>query len=190
MKKTSKKIQRVAFFGDAEAKTSDVHFKDAFLVAKLLASEGYIICNGGGPGVMLASTQGAKEAKGKVEIVILKKEDEPGNYEGTDKNNILLADKIYEMPDISERTEKLIEIADAFVIFKGGTGTLAEIGIAWELARFDYGHHEPLVFYGSFWNRIVGSIIEKMEFTKDEQEVVTVVRKPEEVLKTLRRVGN
>ena len=190
MKKTSKIIKRVAFFGDAEAKPTDQHYKDALKVAKLLASQGYIICNGGGPGVMLASTLGAKESGGKVEVVILKREDEPGNYEGTDKNNLELADKKYEMSEIGQRTEKLIEIADAFVIFKGGTGTLAEIGIAWELARFDYGHHEPLIFYGSFWNRIVNSIIEKMEFTKDEQEVVKVVRKPEEVLKTLRRVGS
>ena len=87
--KTKKIIKRIAFYGDAEAKKSDQHYQEAFETAKLLAKEGYIILNGGGPGVKLASTLGAKEGGGKVEVVIFdEKIDMGNNYEGTEKENI------------------------------------------------------------------------------------------------------
>ena len=56
--KTHKKIKRIAFFGDAEAKENDQHFLDAFNTAKLLAEKKYIIVNGGGPGVMFSHGSG------------------------------------------------------------------------------------------------------------------------------------
>jgi uncharacterized protein (TIGR00725 family) len=189
LEKTDKKIKRLAFFGDAAAKKTDQHYIDAFNVAKFLASKGYIICNGGGPGVMLASTLGAKESGGIVEAVILDPAKEPDNYEGANKENLALVDKIYTTEVIDKRTDKLIEVADAFIIFKGGTGTLAEIGTTWELARFDYKHHEPLIFFGEFWEKIVEGIIQGMEFTIDEQRVVTVVKTAEEVWSALKRVS-
>ena len=57
-------IKNIAFFGDAAVPKTDPVYKDAFEIAKLLAKEGYTIVNGGGPGVMDASTQGAEEAGG------------------------------------------------------------------------------------------------------------------------------
>jgi uncharacterized protein (TIGR00725 family) len=189
MIKTDKKIKRVAFFGDAEAKINDEHYQLAFETARLLAENGYIVVNGGGPGIMLAATLGAKETGGKVEIVVIKKEDEPGNYEGTDQQNVALADTEYATMDINSRAEKLIDIADAFVIFKGGTGTLSEVGMVWELAKFEYGHHEPLIFVGKEWKTIVKTIEERMNFEEKEKRVVATVEKPEEVFKALEQAG-
>ncbi len=188
MKKTSKIIKRVAFFGDGEAKTKDGHFQGAMKVARLLAEKGYIIVNGGGPGVMKAATLGAKEGGGKVEVVVLDKKREPGNYEGRDEVNVKMADKVIETRDYSERISKLIELADAFVIFKGGTGTISEIGMAWSAAKFDYGKHEPLIFFGKFWKKIIGDLIKVLKLEKKEREVVTVVEKAEEVLVVLEKI--
>jgi uncharacterized protein (TIGR00725 family) len=188
MKKTTKKIQRVGFFGDGMAKEGDEHYRQAVDTAELLAEHGYIIINGGGPGVMAAATAGAKKANGRVEVVVIDPRKSPDNYEGIDKINEKLADKIYVTENYQERMNKLIEIADAYVIFKGGSGTLSEVGLVWEMAKFEYGHHEPLIFVGKEWEAVVKSITENMGFENIEKRVVTTVETPTEVLKALTKV--
>ena len=188
MKKTTKKIKRVAFFGDGMAKKDEEHYQLAYETAKLLAKNGYIIVNGGGPGVMEAATLGAKEVKGEVELVVINPQKSPDNYEGTDRKNEGLANKIYITENYEERMDKLVEIADAYIIFKGGSGTLSEVGLVWEMAKFEYGHQEPLIFVGKEWKAVVKSIIDNMGFENKEKRVVTTVERPEEVLRALTTV--
>ena len=136
------------------AKKSDEHYQLAFETAKLLARYGYIIVNGGGPGVMGAATSGAKESGGKVELVVIDPRKSPNNYEGTSSKNLEEADKVYVTENYQERMNMLVNIADAYVIFKGGSGTLSEAGLVWELAKFEYGHQEPLIFVGKDFGRL------------------------------------
>jgi uncharacterized protein (TIGR00725 family) len=182
---TKKEIKKIAFFGDAEAKITDQHFIDAFNTAKMLAGAGYIIVNGGGPGVMRASTLGAKENNGRVEVVILDPKKQPDHYEGSDKENLKLADKIIKTNNYPDRLNKLVEVADAFVIFKGGTGTLSEVGLTWEMAKFEYGDHEPLIFFGNDWKNTVESLVDNLDFDKIEKKVYGLANTPEEVLKII-----
>lgn len=187
---TDVKIKKVAFFGDAQAQTNQKHYRDAFKVAKLLAENGYEIVNGGGAGVMEAASLGAKEGGGKVELVMLDPAKEPGNYEGIAKINYELADKKIFTKSYPSRLNRLVKEADAFVVFKGGTGTLSEIGMVWELAKFDYGHHEPIIFYGGFWKKIIYAIVRGLNFEKMEKRVVQVAESPEKVLWLLKKSGN
>lgn len=187
--KTKKIIKRVAFFGDGAAGKRSKHFRLAFMTAKLLAENGYIIVNGGGPGIMLAATLGAKAGGGKVEVVSLDERKEPENYEGACRKNIEMADTMIITQNYPERLNKLVEIADAFAIFKGGAGTLSEVGLTWEMAKFDYGRHEPLIFVGRCWKNIVRDLIRDLQLEKMEQRVVEVVEKPEQVLATIKRVS-
>ena len=188
--KTDKIIKRVAFFGDAEAKRTEQHYKLAYDTAKLLATNGYVIINGGGPGVMLASTLGATEVKGNIEVVIIDEKIDMGeNYEGSGDDNKTKANITYRTDSIEHRTEKLIELADAFIIFKGGTGTMAELSLVWEKAKFAYGSHEPLIFVGSFWKDIIVPMVRDLGFDKIEKNVYEIVDTPQEVLETLRRVS-
>lgn len=186
--KTSKVIKRVAFLGDGEAKENQKHYKDAFKVAKILAENGYTIVNGGGPGIMSAATFGAKAGGGKVEVIALDPSKEPGNYEGISKLNYELADKKVLTKTYSARLNHLIKDADAFVIFKGGAGTLSEIGMTWELAKFNYGKHEPLIFFGSFWKKIIYGLFTGLNLENIERQVVEVTDKPECVLKIIKRI--
>lgn len=190
LSKTNKLIKRVAFFGDADALENQKHFKLAKDTARLLAEKGYIVVNGGGPGIMLAATLGAKEARGKVELSILKKENEPENYEGTSPLNLKLADKIYEMSMYEKRLDKLVEISDAYVIFKGGTGTLAEVGLVWSKAKFEFGNHEPIIFVGKEWGNIIPTIAKDLKLETKEKEVYRLVETPGEVLRALKQVEN
>jgi len=184
--KTKKIIKRVAFYGDADAKKIDQHYIDAFDTAKLLAKNGYIIVNGGGPGVMLASTLGAKEEKGRVEVVIIDEKVDMGkNYEGSEISNKKLVDKIYRTKTIQQRTEKVVEIADAHIVFKGGTGTMAELALVWEKAKFEYGNHEPLIFYGDCWKNTVEDLVNNLNFDSIERKVYDFANSPEEVLELI-----
>ena len=188
MQTTSKKILRVGFFGDADLKPDSDVYKSAYGTAKLLAENGYIVVNGGGPGIMGAATAGAKMGGGKVELVVMDPKKNPDNYEGIDEENLNLASKVYWENTYSNRLNKLIEIADAFVVFKGGTGTLSEVGLIWENAKFEYGHHEPVIFFGKEWRQIISLIEKNMNYESIEKRVVTVVDTPEEVLEFLKRV--
>ncbi len=188
MEKTTKKILRVAFFGDADLKPNSDTYKSTYDTAKLLAESGYIIVNGGGPGIMNAATQGAKAGNGRVELVVMDPSKEPDNYEGTDAANLKYASKIYYEKSYPNRLNKLIEIADAFVVFKGGTGTLSEVGLVWETAKFDYGHHEPVIFFGAEWQQIIELLEKNMNYEKMEKRVVTVVDTPQEVLDILIKI--
>lgn len=188
MQPTTKKIKRVAIFGGSDLLPSDSAYLNAQATAKLLAQSGYIIINGGGTGIMEAATLGAKEAGGIVEIVVINPSDQPGNYEGIDKNNLSLADEIIVTHDYQERMNKLMEIADAFIIFKGGTGTLSEVGLTWEMAKFDYGYHEPLIFVGPEWREIVATLEKSMNYENIEKNVVTVVDTPQQVLEVLKKL--
>jgi len=184
---TKKKIKRVAFFGDADAKEIDQHYIDAFNTAKLLAQNGYIIVNGGGPGVMLASTLGAKSVKGKVEVVIIDEKVDMGkNYEESEIANLKNANQIYRTKTIQERTDKVVNLADAHIVFKGGTGTMAELSLVWEKAKFEYGRHEPLIFFGDCWKKTIEALVENLDFDKIERKVYAFANSPEEVLKIIK----
>lgn len=187
--KTIKRIERVAFFGDADLGPETEAYKTAKETAKLLAATGFIVVNGGGPGIMVAATLGAKEAGGKVELVILDPKYEPNNYEGTHDVNFKKADKVYTTKSYDERLNKLVEVADAFVVFKGGTGTLSEVGLVWEMAKFEYGHHEPVIFVGKEWKEIIELIEKKMNFEEKEKRVVATVEQPEEVVQILKNIN-
>jgi len=188
MEKTTKIIKRIAFFGDADLKPDNQTYKDAYNTAKLLAENGYIIVNGGGPGVMGAATAGAKAGNGEVELVVMDPKFAPNNYEGIDDNNLKSSSKTYYEKSYPDRLNKLIEIADAFVVFKGGTGTLSEVGLIWENAKFKYGHHEPIIFFGKEWRQVISLLEEKMNYESIEKRVVTVIDSPEEVLKILKKI--
>jgi len=185
--KTNKIIKRVAIFGDAEAKKTDQHFIDAYNTAKLLAENGYIIVDGGGPGVMLAATLGAKAGGGRVETVILNPKYRPKNYEGDYKENNGSSDKIIKTKSYPERLNKLVEVADAFVIFNGGVGTLSEVGLTWQMAKFDYGKHEPLIFFGDNLANLMKDLKIRLDLNQLEENLYQVVYTPDEVLETLKK---
>lgn len=186
--KTNIEIKRVAIMGDAEAKKYSLHYRGAYKTAYLLAKAGYIIVNGGGPGVMLAASLGAKAAGGRVELVVINDKKQPSNFEGSYKKNIETAHKIYYQENYNQRLGKLVSMSDAFVFFKGGTGTISEIGLCWQMAKFEYGKHSPLIFYGSFWKKILNKMKELLPLTKDETTVYTVAKNAKEVVSVLEKV--
>ena len=172
-------IQNVTFLGYADAKQADDPFKAAYEVARLCAQKGYTIVNGGGPGVMKASTMGAKSAGGKAIGVTFFPKDIPV-FEGRDETNKV--DHLIVVENYLERTLKLLELGHIFVIFNGGTGTISEFGMAWGLARLYFGHHKPLILYGDFWQEIIFAFTKGMYIRSEERNVFKIVNKPQSAL--------
>lgn len=172
-------IKKVTFLGYADAKEGDELFNSVVEVAKLCAEKGLTVINGGGPGVMKASTIGAKMAGGKSIGVTFYPKDIPV-FEGRDETNNV--DELVVTNNYLERTLKLLEEGQVFIIFNGGTGTISEFGMAWGLARLYFGHHKPLILYGDFWQEIIFAFTKGMYIRAEERKVFKIVDSPKDVI--------
>lgn len=181
------KIKQVAIFGHADAPEDGELFKSVVEVSKKLAEAGYVVVDGGGPGVMRAATIGARGAGGKVIGVTFYPTDAM-NYEGRDPRNLF--DKEIKTANYVERTLKLMEQGHVFVIFNGGTGTISEFGMAWGLARLYFGHHKPLILYGAFWENIIKAFRDNMLLRGEELKVYKIVTDPDEVISAINGFEN
>ena len=179
---STKLIRVVTCLGFADAHEDEPLYRDAYEVGEALATAGYVVANGGGPGVMRATSKGAKSAGGKVIGVTFYPKD-VALFEGRDKKNPI--DEEFKTESYLERTLKLLDVGQAYVIFKGGTGTISEFGMAWGLARLYLGHHKPLILYGKFWENIMAAFMSNMRMRPEEFQVYRVVSSAEEVIKAL-----
>ena len=176
-------IKNIGFFGDSQVPKSNPVYAEAYEIAKLLAEEGFNIVDGGGPGVMDAATKGAEAGGGETIAVTFYPKDAPG-FEGRYVGNIV--DIEIKTTNYIERMFKLLEHSDVFIIFKGGSGTISELGTAWVLAKLYYGHHKPFILFGSFWRPIIKAIKENMLIDGVEMEVFKIVEKKEDIIPTIK----
>ena len=178
-KKNYIKINKISIFGGHDIEPNSDLFREVAQVAKILAQNDYTIVNGGGPGVMMAATQGAEAAGGKTLAVTFNPKSAPG-FEGRYIQNS--ADEEIKTSNYIERMYALMEHGQCYIIFRGGTGTISEFGTAWCLARLYYGHHKPLILYGKFWHDIVAVFYRNMILRENDERVYRIVDSIEGVL--------
>ena len=135
----------VSIFGSYKPKKEDEEYIAAYNLAFKLSKKGYIIKNGGGPGIMEASTLGVKDAGGESIGYIL---DFYSKYGITDNKNIVVCNSLF------QRLQLLIENSSAFILFSGGTGTLAELALTWELMNKGLLDKFPIICYKDYWKPI------------------------------------
>ncbi len=181
-----KKMEKIAFFGDAEVKPESEPYQMAYRGAKLLAEKGYTIVNGGGPGVMEAATKGAESVGGETVIVTFEAHDAPG-FEGLGKTNKADRDIVYN--NYPDRLKGLLTEADAYLLFKGGTGTLSELGMVWVMAKIYFGKHKPFVLVGDFWRPIIKAVEENMLLDGREIGLPKIVDEVEEAVELIEEWG-
>lgn len=182
-------MKNVTVFGYADSQEGDQEYLAAFETSRLLAQAGFTIVNGGGPGVMRASSLGAKAANGHTIGVTLypKSADAILMFEGRDKLNAL--DEEIVTQTYLERTLTLIEKGDVFIVFSGGTGTISEFGMAWGLARLHFGHHKHLILYGSWWHEIIEAFGANMRLRPEELMVYHIVDSPTEAADKVKAIA-
>ena len=178
-------IKNIAFFGGSELGPESKYYQDAFKISQVLAKKGYTIVNGGGPGIMNAATQGAESVGGETLAITFNPQNAPG-FEGRYLAN--KTDKEIKTHNYPERMFKLLEHADCFIIFKGGTGTISELGAAWALAKFYYPHHKPFILFGRFWRKIIKVLKGEMLISAQAMKAFQFAETEEEVLEALKKL--
>ncbi len=122
------------------------------MLGRLLAEKGFAVCTGAYRGTMEAASRGAKDAGGKTYGVT-------ADAFAAAKANAWV-DVEVRVATWQERLFELIRLADGFVACKGGTGTLAELAVAWEMMNKSVMAAKPLVALGEFWQPIIKCVRE------------------------------
>ena len=179
----SPKIEKVAFLGGAGWKENDLPYKGAFDTAKILAENGYEVYNGGGPGVMRASTEGAHAGGGKAIAITYHPSTTKRHYEGIDPKNEF--DNEIVTLDYFDRTKVMLQTTDAHLVFNGSIGTMSELGMTWVSSWIHYPDSKPIVLFGEFWNEYIELIKRNMLLDHGEEEMMQICHSAQEVLEYL-----
>lgn len=111
----------------------------------------FVICSGGGGGIMEAANRGARDAGGRTIglNISLPHEQEPNPY--------VTRELLFKFRYFFMRKLWFAHLARAMVVFPGGFGTLDELMEVLTLAQTQkLGRKLPIILYGSsFWNEIV-----------------------------------
>lgn len=145
----------VSIFGSARTKPGDPSYLAARETAKLLGEAGFEIITGGGPGIMQAGNQGAKEA-GAVSVgcnIELPFEQMPNPY----------LTKSLTFKYFMVRKTMFIKYSNAYVIFPGGFGTMDELFEALTLIQTKKIRNFPVVLFGSqYWRGLLAWLTSTM----------------------------
>ena len=142
----------VTVFGSSRPREGDADYEEARILGRALAKQGFSVCSGGYGGVMEAMSRGAKEAGGKTVGVT-------ADFFKAAKLNPWI-DVEVRMKTWEERLFELIRRADGFVACKGGTGTLVELAVVWEMMNKSVMAGKPFAVLGDFWQPILDRVRE------------------------------
>jgi len=141
----------ITVFGSSRPKEGDPDYADAFALGRALAQAGFAVCSGGYAGVMEAVSRGAKESGGKTYGVT-------ADFFKAKTNPWI--DVEVRMKTWEERLFELIRVADGFVACKGGTGTLVELAVVWEMLNKSVLTGKPFAALGDFWSPVLDRVRE------------------------------
>jgi uncharacterized protein (TIGR00725 family) len=142
----------VTVFGSSRPREGDADYEEARILGRALAKHGFSVCSGGYGGVMEAVSRGAKEAGGKTTGVTTE-------FSKSAKLNSWI-DVEVRMKTWEERLFELIRRADGFVACKGGTGTLVELSVVWEMLNKSVMTGKPFAVLGDFWQPVLDRVRE------------------------------
>ncbi len=190
------KIQdTIVFFGSARIEESGSmgrYYKEARELARLLTvwSDGlpdntrrFVVCTGGGPGIMEAANRGASDAHGKtIGLNIgLPFEQFPNPY--------ITPDLSFEFHYFFMRKFWFAYLAKALVIFPGGFGTLDELMEILTLAQTEKLENKiVIVLYGTkFWKEVVNfdAMVKHGVISAADLNLFAFVDDPQSALKLL-----
>jgi uncharacterized protein (TIGR00730 family) len=173
----------VSIFGSARTKPESKYFKIAIEISSQLATLGYGIITGGGPGIMEAANQGAQSAGGKSVGLNIDLPFEQNHNPYIDSEHNLEFDYFF------VRKVIFVKYSQAFVIMPGGLGTLDEMFEAMTLVQTKKINKRPIVLVGkSFWQGLMDWITKTMlegekNISPDDLKLIQIVETAEEAVK-------
>jgi hypothetical protein len=173
----------VSIFGSARTKPESKYFKIAIEISSQLATLGYGIITGGGPGIMEAANQGAQSAGGKSVGLNIDLPFEQNHNPYIDSEHNLEFDYFF------VRKVIFVKYSQAFVIMPGGLGTLDEMFEAMTLVQTKKINKRPIVLVGSsYWQGLIDWITksvleEENNISIDDLKLIQIVDTSEEAVK-------
>jgi len=138
----------VSVFGTGRARQDEPACILAEQVGAALAEAGFAMANGGYRGTMYASAKGAAQAGGTVIGVTC------SVFKNSRANEYITRE--IGTASLNERLMKLVDLGRAYVVLPGGTGTLLELAMVWELTNKGFlGAPRPIILAGEFWRPLV-----------------------------------
>jgi hypothetical protein len=147
--KVSQKI--VTVFGSSRPRAGDAQYSAARALGRELAMKGFVVCSGGYGGVMEAVSRGAKEAGGRTIAITAKFFRARANK---------WVDEEIRVKTWQERLFELVKRGHGYVVCRGGTGTLVELAVVWEMLNKGAMARRPLVVLGDFWEPVIERVRE------------------------------
>lgn len=145
MAKRKEKV--ITVFGSSRPRDGQADYEMARELGRLLAECGFAVCSGGYGGVMEGVSRGAKESGGRVVGVTSKA--------FRAKTNRWVDEEI-RVDSWRHRLFELVRRGDGYVACKGGTGTLAELAVVWEMQNKGLMRGvKPFVVLGDFWTPVL-----------------------------------
>jgi len=141
----------VTVFGSSRPSAHEPAYAEARALGQELARCGFIVCTGGYSGVMEAVSRGAKEAGGRTLGITAEFFVQGANA---------WIDEEVRMKTWQDRLFELIRRGDGYVACRGGTGTLAELAVVWEMLNKAVIPPRPFVTLGKFWLPVLEQVRE------------------------------
>ena len=141
----------ITVFGSSRPHRSDSDYEEALALGRALGEAGFAICSGGYGGVMEAVSRGAKSVGAKTYGVTAEFFDAKANA---------WIDAEIRVQTWEQRLFELVRFAHGFVACKGGTGTLVELAVVWEMLNKSVIGGKPMVVLGDFWTPILERVRE------------------------------
>ncbi len=139
----------VTIFGSSRVSKNSDEYQKAYELGKLLGENGFTVCNGGYGGIMEASANGAKSVGAKTIGVVT-------DIFSRTPNKFI--DKTIVVDSLLSRLQKLVELGDAYVVFRGATGTLIELATVWEYIIKGIMMEKPIIVFGNYWDSVIQTI--------------------------------
>lgn len=141
----------ITVFGSSRPTEGDVEYEEARELGRSLARRGLAVCTGGYGGVMEGVSRGAKDEGGTTYGVTAEFFQRTANE---------WVDTEVRVKTWEERLFELIRLADGYAVCKGGTGTLVELAVVWEMLNKSVMLGKPIAVVGDFWQPILDRVRE------------------------------
>ena len=150
----------VTVFGSARFKEDHPYYKQAQELAGRIASLGFTIMTGGGPGIMEAANRGAKDVGGRsvgCNIVLPHEQ----------KRNPFL-DRWVDIKYFFVRKTLLIKYSYAFIVMPGGFGTLDEYFEALTLIQTKMISEFPIIVFDKAYHK---DVLDHIQMMKEKETI-------------------
>lgn len=137
----------VSIFGSARTPEDHAYYRMTVEIAGLLASRGYGVISGGGPGIMEAANKGAYEMGGKSVGLNIELPFEQFH------NRYIDRDKLLEFKYFFVRKVMFMKYSQGYIVMPGGFGTMDELFEAITLIQTGKIARFPIVLVGTeYWS--------------------------------------